>query len=436
MIGVLGTLSLPPADAATGKSLIIFTEGWETSLSGTVGSALCAVDDAGRTYRFATTDARYGELSVAPVAGAIAGAAFSPAHNGISDRTVITVSPMPTTMRTPLTIEDAEWPSWSLHENELAYQAPANAGHVPAESSIYVSAADGSNRKRVAAGLGPISWSPDGGQIAFVRSGIIVAQADGSESRQVIAADFVHSLAWAPDGSKLLFVAGSTLPAEIEVVAVDGSDRHSLAPGLAGLAATWSPDGLRVAFVSRYGIEVVNADGTARRYLTRGGTSGIGVPAALDWKQFATPDAFANLPPCAITENGAQRTLNGSRFADNISGTAAADRIAAGAGSDIVYGLGGADTIAGGADNDQIDGGSGNDRVSGGSGNDLIVGGTGADTLIGSSGHDIIRGGTGNDTIYAGDGLRDVVSCGSGRDTVYSDERDVVAKHCERVLHK
>lgn len=77
--------------------------------------------------------------------------------------------------------------------------------------------------------------------------------------------------------------------------------------------------------------------------------------------------------------------------------------------------------------------GDGADDAIGGSGaRDLLRGGGGDDRLSGRGGGDCLQAQSGDDRVRAGPG-KDTVSCGSGRDTAIVDQRDDVARDCERV---
>ncbi|MDP9317482.1 MAG: hypothetical protein M3O94_00095 [Actinomycetota bacterium] len=110
-----------------------------------------------------------------------------------------------------------------------------------------------------------VSWSPDGTQIAV---GELNPEGDGSgdDTSQIVLIDVgsgdrtvIHRShvgdgldvfpAWSPDGDTILFTRISVPDiAELWTMNVDGSDSQMLA-GAAG-AASWSPDGERVAYAS------------------------------------------------------------------------------------------------------------------------------------------------------------------------------------------
>jgi TolB protein len=106
--------------------------------------------------------------------------------------------------------------------------------------------------------------SPDGELVAFVRDDeyIEVMRVDGSDRHQVAKTEVAP--AWSPDGSLLAYETDSSL----ELVRPDGSDRRVLVAddGL-GDGFTWSPNGRSIVFVSSTGISVVDVGTGAQRVL-------------------------------------------------------------------------------------------------------------------------------------------------------------------------
>lgn len=86
---------------------------------------------------------------------------------------------------------------------------------------IYTINGDGSNLKRITTGIDP-AWSPDGKQIAFTRwgdkSGVYVANADGSNERSIIGGlTQPLSARWNPNGATIAFtrqLGGTTTDAQ------------------------------------------------------------------------------------------------------------------------------------------------------------------------------------------------------------------------------
>ena len=134
---------------------------------------------------------------------------------------------------------------------------------------------------------GPL-WSPDGRKIAFGAGDrqIHVMNADGSDPRRLTSTKFPDACAfanvgngqyaWSPDGSEIAFVR-SCQRFEIRVINTDGSNDRSLTKGRRYNAdsPTWSPDGRRIAFrgfitdPGRSDIYVMNAACSHPRQLTK-----------------------------------------------------------------------------------------------------------------------------------------------------------------------
>ena len=184
-------------------------------------------------------------------------------------------------------------PAWAPDGRKIAFVSPGNGAM---EMEIYVMNADGSTQnadrsrqrrltRNTVADSDPV-WSPDGRRIAFVSSWQLwVMNADGSGQRQ-LTRQGVHNFnpAWSPDGKRIAFergrrqrdYVGCTYCAGLRGLAVfvmnaDGSGQRKLTQG--GSQPHWSPDGQKIAFVSRRednaDIYIMNADGSDRRNLTR-----------------------------------------------------------------------------------------------------------------------------------------------------------------------
>ena len=161
---------------------------------------------------------------------------------------------------------------------------------------VYVMTADGSEQRRLTQGnalpSAPPAWSPDGRRIAFVseRDGnaeIYVVNADGTGQRNLTRIPrYDGDPAWSPDGRKIAFASGSRScragegcvgNSDVYVMNADGSGQRRLTRAPRGdVVPAWSPDGRKIAFVSKRDgnpeIYVMNSDGSGQRNLTRNAT--------------------------------------------------------------------------------------------------------------------------------------------------------------------
>jgi TolB protein len=190
-------------------------------------------------------------------------------------------------------------PQWSPDGTRIAFLSNRE-GRGSGLYDVYVMDADGSNPHTVSHSLGDelvsglrvSGWSPDG-QVVFESTDVIggayhhrvyLVNADGSGLRALFPEGVDHSPAWSPDGSRVAFISRRNGGEWLYVMNADGSDAQPLTlatrlPGWSNdgyeMAYTpWSPDGTRIAF-QRWGtidtwgtLHVISVDGAEVQQLT------------------------------------------------------------------------------------------------------------------------------------------------------------------------
>jgi Tol biopolymer transport system component len=170
---------------------------------------------------------------------------------------------------------------WSPRGDEIAYGSGSGLQRIIRT--------DGSRPRPVfrhPVGLGDPRWSPDGARLGFIGpvrrgrfidrySGIYVADADGSNLRQVTSHAYnEYGFAWSPDGRWILY--GRANREGIYAIGADGRNNHRLtrdSPTPSGSRAlAWAPDGRSIAYeTDRAGsghIYLIGADGHNKVQLT------------------------------------------------------------------------------------------------------------------------------------------------------------------------
>jgi Tol biopolymer transport system component len=222
--------------------------------------------------------------------------------------------------------------------NKVVYISGYNAGNP--RYGVYVMNPDGSGRTNLLSNSTisysrPV-WSPDGTQIAFTaiwpdgsggynnRIHIMNANGTGEYNLVNIPGHHFHST-WSPYGNEIAFssdmhLPGATTPNDIYLINADGSGQPTNltnTPAIHEYAPSWSPDGLKIAYVAASGsdfsvveIYVMKYDGSDPVNLTNS--------AAADYAPGWSPDSqkivfYRNL--------GSTNTPNRQIFVMNANGS-------------------------------------------------------------------------------------------------------------------
>ena len=170
-------------------------------------------------------------------------------------------------------------PLWSPDGTRLAYEYDTFR-----RREVHLVNADGSGHRRLTPGGKP-TWSPSGRKLSFVRnSDVWTIDADGSGARRLTSDQRGTKTAatWSPDGATLAAVraVGKRCAVGLYLIRADGGGKRRIAGTKECYPTTprWSPRGDRIAFRDRGSIVVVNADGSGRLGLAKGGFAPVWSP--------------------------------------------------------------------------------------------------------------------------------------------------------------
>lgn len=196
----------------------------------------------------------------------------------------------------------AVWPGVRQQVGAVEPDMAGLGGHIlfQKDSGIYAINPDGTYLTRLASGDSPTS-SPDGRRIAFLATynsqpEIYVMNSDGTNPTRLTYSSGVYlQPVWSPDGQRLAFVSGPSDKPDIYIINADGTNQVKLTDSSASnMEPQWSPDGQYIAFASyrnnQYDIYIMNVEctslpegcGTNLTRLTDG--------SAMSWRPVWSPD--------------------------------------------------------------------------------------------------------------------------------------------------
>jgi dipeptidyl aminopeptidase/acylaminoacyl peptidase len=156
------------------------------------------------------------------------------------------------------------------HNGKIAFERSADILVVDPDGSNIVNLTNSSDYEADPA------WSPDGQRIAFIRNGLWVMDADGSNQTQLT--DSGYEPAWHRDGTKIAFVDVREQGDATYLLDLTTNQVSFLVPGggsAVGIGPSWSPDGTKIAYEDigdHIGqIWVADSDGSEPRQITHNG---------------------------------------------------------------------------------------------------------------------------------------------------------------------
>ena len=211
-------------------------------------------------------------------------------------------------LRAGAAIKHGVWsPTWSPDGSQLAFLAGQLSLNSDSDTvGLYVINSDGSNLRKVtgcpeifacgvALGSG-LAWSPDGRSIAVTSGHLYVVDVADGARRRLPAGVGVAFPAWSPDGSVIAFFHGlQVLAVPADADEADTSEITTLADGLSGVSSLdWSPEGARLVVSAVDGLYVVEASGTTTFKLV--GQRRAEGPGAATWSPDGTRIAYFSTP--------------------------------------------------------------------------------------------------------------------------------------------
>jgi Tol biopolymer transport system component len=165
--------------------------------------------------------------------------------------------------------------AWSPDGATLAYARLAGERSTVVLRQL-ASSAERTIARLPGAAVAAIAWSHDGTTLALrltpphnsnatLAGALVTLRADGSQRHVLLAGGVAELSGWSRDGRRILFTLAHAYSSEVATVERDGTHVRRLA---GGHGAVYSPDGTLIAYlVHRAGLYLMRADGGGRRRL-------------------------------------------------------------------------------------------------------------------------------------------------------------------------
>jgi Tol biopolymer transport system component len=173
-------------------------------------------------------------------------------------------------------------PSWSPDGRRIVYISNRRGN-----TAVHVMNADGSGKRSLTDGASnwesSAVWSPDGRQIAFTASrggstDVYVINSDGSGLKNASNHPAGNAYPfWSPNSTKIVFSTNRKGKPEIYVMGRYGGSKTNLTqtPTAEDIPHGWSPGGARILYQISTDIWVMNADGSNKKRIYRGGEEAV-----------------------------------------------------------------------------------------------------------------------------------------------------------------
>lgn len=186
-------------------------------------------------------------------------------------------APFASAQAPPHKVEHGAAPAVSPDGSRIAFLSDRDGA-----TDLYVISADGTGERRLTRTPETESqpaWSPTGKEIWFTvfsndASRIYSVFPDGTNQKQIGTVPG-RAMRITPDGKRVLYWIGTWTSMKLFSSDLDGSNALQLTDGSGVVwGARWSPDGKRITLADRdasrvLNVQVMNADGTGRRQVTR-----------------------------------------------------------------------------------------------------------------------------------------------------------------------